>query len=58
MQATNTSPGVFLFSVNGTATVGFPDMTPGIPARGQSWTATVLPFTSSHRPPSALIPTP
>jgi hypothetical protein len=46
MQATNTSPGVFLFSVNGTGTVGFPDMTPGMPVKGQSWTATVLPFTS------------
>ena len=46
MQATNTSPGVFLFSVNGTGTVGFPDMTPGMPIQGQSWTATVVPFSS------------
>jgi hypothetical protein len=46
MPAANrsTSPGVFLFSVDGNQMVGFPDHTPGRPVAGQSWTATVLPF--------------
>lgn len=46
MPAANrsTSPGVFLFSVDGNQTMGFPDQTPGTPVAGQSWTATVLPF--------------
>lgn len=46
MPAANrsTSPGVFLFSVNGNLTVGFPDHTPGKPIAGQSWTARGLPF--------------
>jgi hypothetical protein len=40
----NTTPGVFLFSLNGMTTVGFPDEAPGAPVAGQSWTTNVLPF--------------
>jgi len=40
----STTPGVFLFSVNGTNIVSFPDQTPRMPVKGQSWTATILPF--------------
>jgi hypothetical protein len=40
----STTPGVFLFSVNGTNVVAFPDETPRMAVKGQSWTATILPF--------------
>lgn len=40
----STSPGVFLFSVDGKQTVGFSDQAPGMALKGQTWTATILPF--------------